>query len=72
MRKRAVDSKKIIIILLILAILFSAISIYISFSALDINIPRRSVSGQASSAQGGGVSLYIETPPGRETSGGGG
>jgi biopolymer transport protein ExbD len=52
------QTQKFIVMLLVLAILFSATSIFVSFSALNIDIPQRAVAG--SGANSGGVNLVVE------------
>ena len=59
-------NQKVIVFLLILAILFSLLSIFISFSVSKIDLGSRSgVSGQASASGGGagGVTLFVEERP---------
>lgn len=55
-------TQSIIVALLIIAILFSVISIIINFSVSNINIPKAKVAGHASSIDAGnsGISLIVE------------
>ncbi len=54
-------TQRIIIVLLILAMVFSAVSIYIGFSALNIRLPNASRGGSGGENSGfGGVSLVVE------------
>jgi hypothetical protein len=64
--KEVNKTQRAIIVLLILAILFSAGSIIISFSALsDFDIPtKKGVSGQVAGSGTSGLSFYVEGPPG--------
>jgi hypothetical protein len=57
-------SQKIIIALLVLAILFSIVSIYISATADNLDISNK-VSGQVSGVDRGksGIGFYVEGPP---------
>jgi hypothetical protein len=55
-------TQRIIVLLLVLAIVFSGISIIVSFTALNVDIPSRS-SGRVIGESSGGVSLTIEKPP---------
>ena len=49
-------------VLLILAILFSAASIFISFSALNLDVPQRGFAGQAIEGKdSGGLNLIVES-----------
>ena len=59
-------SKKLIVALLILAILFSAFSIIISMTISNFEIPqfRRPVSGEASSSGVGGIGFVVESSSG--------
>jgi len=54
-------SKRVIVVLLVLAILFSVASIYISVSVSNLNLPRGGVSGNAVGNSGGGISLVVES-----------
>ncbi|PIN88988.1 hypothetical protein COU60_04915 [Candidatus Pacearchaeota archaeon CG10_big_fil_rev_8_21_14_0_10_34_76] len=55
------DTKKLIVALLILAIIFSAASIAISIGASNIKIPQKSVSGNSVVEDiGGGISLTVK------------
>ncbi len=62
-------TRKVVILLLILAIVFSAISIFIGWSALQADIPQRRAATEGSSPPGV-VGFFVETPP--SLSGGGG
>jgi capsular polysaccharide biosynthesis protein len=56
------STQRIIVVLLIMAILFSAASIVVSFSVFsDIDIPKTQISGQVvgGSQGGGGLSLTV-------------
>ena len=61
-------SQKLIVMLLVLAILFSGVSIIVSFTALNIDIPRLGTS-KIIAESGGGISLTVEKPPVREGTG---
>ncbi|NCO11849.1 hypothetical protein CO038_03455 [Candidatus Pacearchaeota archaeon CG_4_9_14_0_2_um_filter_39_13] len=52
-------TQKIVTVLLILAILFSATSIFISVSISKLDIPDKVVSGR-SVDNGGGIMIYVE------------
>ena len=55
-------TQKIIIAVLILAILFSSLSIFISFSAMKLYYPQKDISGRAvSSGNAGGIQLVVES-----------
>ena len=62
-------TKRMIVALLILAIVFSAMSIFISLAAFNLDIPRKGVSGQITDSGASGISIYVEAPPGREVEG---
>ncbi|HIG52101.1 hypothetical protein CXT76_01000 [Candidatus Parvarchaeota archaeon] len=58
------DTQKIIVALLVLAIMFSVLSLSFSFNALDKNMPGSSVSGDV--VESGGsmeISLTVEKAP---------
>jgi len=55
------NTQRVIVVLLVLAILFSGISIFVSYAALNIDVPR--TSGGVVEESGGGISLSIERPP---------
>ena len=52
--------QKVIMVLLILAILFSVVSVIISFGAFNFDIPNKVVSQSESSSQVGNVGLVVE------------
>jgi uncharacterized membrane protein len=64
-------TQRIIVILLVLAILFSAISVLVSYSALNFRSPQEEsgVSGQVTNTGSSGISLYVEEPPERGSDG---
>lgn len=53
--------QKVVMVLLILAILFSVVSVIISLGALNFNIPDRVVSQSEPSSQVGNIGLVVET-----------
>jgi hypothetical protein len=58
------DTQKIIVALLVLAIMFSVLSLSFSFNALDKNIPGSSVSGDVVESSGSmEISLTVEKAP---------
>ena len=73
-KKGEIDrSKKLIIALLILAILFSVVSLVISFGVSNFDIPefRRPASGQVIGGSGeGGLNFVVESSSGGANEGG--
>jgi|GEM_PF-3437384 len=53
------NTQKIITVLLILAIVFSATSIFISLSVSNLEIPSKAITGK-SVDNGGGIKLFVE------------
>ena len=63
-------TQRVVMVLLILVILFSVISIFVSLNVLEFVVPQEGVSeGVFSSGDFGGVDLVVESRP---SSGGGG
>jgi hypothetical protein len=56
-------AQKVIVVLLVLAVLFSGVSIFVSYAVLNVDLPDGSTTGQSISEEGGGISLSIEKPP---------
>ncbi len=56
------NTKKVLFVLLILAIVFSVTSIFISFSALNLDIPNGKTTGAVVGSGSAGVNLYVEGP----------
>ncbi len=54
-------TQTIVVALLIIAILFSAVSVFVSINATNFKIPQKQVTGQVVSGGSGGVGLAIET-----------
>ena len=55
-------TQQIIIILLVLAILFSSISIFVVYSALNVDLPKKpAITGNDISRGNAGVNLFVET-----------
>ncbi|PXY71257.1 hypothetical protein CXX78_00245 [Candidatus Parvarchaeota archaeon] len=64
------DTQKIIVALLVLAIMFSVLSLSFSFNALDKNMPGSSVSGDVVESGGSTqVSLFVKKTLEKEISG---
>ncbi len=59
------NTQRMILLLLVLAIMFSAISIYFSFSALNIEVPESNKNPTQGNVvrSSGGVGLIVEEPP---------
>ncbi len=64
-------TQTIVVALLIIAILFSAVSVFVSINATNFKIPQKQVTGQVVSGGNGGVGLAIENSfsQGGETNG---
>ena len=54
------NTKKVLFVLLILAIVFSVASIFISFSALNLDAPSGKTTGAVIGSGSAGVNLYVE------------
>ncbi len=64
-------TQKIVLALLILAILFSAISAFVSFQVLNLNVPYGKTSGNVVGAGSGTIDFVVETSEAEEGSNGG-
>ena len=53
-------TQTIVVALLIIAILFSAVSVFVSINAANFKIPQKQVTGQVAGGGSGGVEFSVE------------
>jgi uncharacterized protein YprB with RNaseH-like and TPR domain len=59
-------SQKVVVLMLVLAIIFSVVSIVISYNFANFDLDflkSRGVSGNVVDSSGGGIGLVVESPP---------